>query len=155
MIIFTIIVLYMGRLSFHAKAHPLAMYQALESAYKHTKKNILLIECGWFANEHIKSSFEVAAKSIAPSIKVKFIDGRESENRQFAWAAADIFCSLSDNIQETFGITPIEAMASGLPVIVSDWNGYRDSVRHDVDGFRVKTTIPESGLGFDLLKRHS
>tara|TARA_Y100001968_G_C19440678_1_gene762342 strand:- start:1814 stop:3466 length:1653 start_codon:yes stop_codon:yes gene_type:complete len=151
----TIIVLYMGRLSFHAKAHPLAMYQALESAYKKTKKNILLVECGWFANDQIKLSFKEAASSAAPNIQVRFIDGRDLKNRQFAWAAADIFCSLSDNIQETFGITPIEAMASGLPVVVSDWNGYRDSVRHNVDGFRVKTTIPGNGLGMDFIRRHS
>ena len=32
----TIVVLYLGRLSFHAKAHPLAMYQALEKAVKNT-----------------------------------------------------------------------------------------------------------------------
>ena len=31
-----------------------------------------------------------------------------------------MFVSLSDNIQETFGLTPIEGMASGLPLIVSD-----------------------------------
>tara|TARA_B100000902_G_C27293913_1_gene908804 strand:- start:548 stop:2200 length:1653 start_codon:yes stop_codon:yes gene_type:complete len=151
----TVVVLYMGRLSFHAKAHPLAMYQALESAYKNTNKNILLVECGWFANEQIKVSFAEAAKSAAPNIQVRFIDGRDLKNRKLAWAVADIFCSLSDNIQETFGITPIEAMASGLPVIVSDWNGYRDSIRHEVDGFRVKTTIPQRGLGLDFIRRHS
>ena len=31
-IIYSIVVLFLGRLSFHAKAHPLAMYQALERA---------------------------------------------------------------------------------------------------------------------------
>ena len=41
-------------------------------------------------------------------------------------AIPDIFVSLSDNIQETFGLTPLEGMASGLPVVATDWNGYRD-----------------------------
>jgi hypothetical protein len=58
--------------------------------------------------------------------------------------------SLADNVQETFGLTPIEAMAAGLPTIVSDWNGYRDSVRHDIDGFRIPTVLPPSGMGLDL-----
>ena len=49
-----------------------------------------------------------------------FLDGREPEIRINIWSAADIFISLSDNIQETFGLTPIEAMANGLPAIVSD-----------------------------------
>ncbi len=46
----TLAVLYMGRLSFHAKAHPLPMYQALEAAALKSRKKVVLIECGWFAN---------------------------------------------------------------------------------------------------------
>ena len=32
-----------------------------------------------------------------------------------------------------------EAMAAGVPLVVSDWNGYRDLVRDGIDGFRVPT----------------
>lgn len=53
-------------------------------------------------------------------------------------AAADLFVSPIDNAQETFGITAIEAMAAGLPLVVADYNGYRDSVPDDV-GLRVPT----------------
>jgi hypothetical protein len=38
-----VVVLFMGRLSFHAKAHPLAMYQALEIATKSLGKRVLLL----------------------------------------------------------------------------------------------------------------
>ena len=34
----TLVVLFMGRLSFHAKAHPLALYQAIESAVKKNRQ---------------------------------------------------------------------------------------------------------------------
>ena len=47
--------------------------------------------------------------------------------------------SLVDNPQETFGLAVAEAMAAGLPLVVSDWNGYRDLVRDGMDGFRVAT----------------
>ena len=150
-----IVVLFMGRLSFHAKAHPLAMYQALEKASQKTGKNIKLIECGWHANDFIRDSFLEAAKKACPSVKVINLDGRSHAHRQTAWAAADIFCSLSDNIQETFGITPVEAMASGLPVVVSDWDGYKDTVRDGIDGFRVPTLMPQGGLGGDFAYRHA
>jgi glycosyltransferase involved in cell wall biosynthesis len=66
-----------------------------------------------------------------------------------------VFCSLSDNIQETFGIVPIEAMASGLPVVVSDWDGYKDTVRDGIDGFRIATCMPQAGLATDLALRHA
>ncbi len=152
----TIVVLYTGRLSFHAKAHPLAMYQALEKAAAQLPgHSIVLVECGWHANDHIAKAYAQAAQAACPSVRVVNLDGRLAASRQTAWASADVFCSLSDNIQETFGIVPIEAMAAGLPVVVSDWDGYKDTVRHGVDGFRVPTVMPSAGLGTDLALRHA
>ena len=154
----TLVVLFMGRLSFHAKAHPLAMYQALQIAAQIVKvsgKNIKLIECGWHANEFIEKAYRDAALHACPDVEVITLDGRKAKDRETAWAGADVFCSLSDNIQETFGIVPIEAMAAGLPVVVSDWDGYKDTVRHEVDGFRIRTTMPEAGLATDMALRHA
>lgn len=153
----THVVMFMGRLSFHAKAHPLAMYQALELASQRLPfdEKIVLIECGWHANEFIARAYAEAAEKACPSVRVITLDGRKPEDRDIAWASADIFCSLSDNIQETFGIAPIEAMAAGLPVVVSDWDGYKDTVRDGVDGFRITTVMPHAGLGTDLALRHA
>jgi glycosyltransferase involved in cell wall biosynthesis len=154
----TLVVLFMGRLSFHAKAHPLAMYQSLQKAalaVKASGKKIKLVECGWHANEFIEKAYRDAALQACPDVEVVTLDGRKPEDRETAWAGADVFCSLSDNIQETFGIVPIEAMAAGLPVVVSDWDGYKDTVRHEVDGYRIATTMPESGLATDLALRHA
>jgi starch synthase len=154
----TLVVLFMGRLSFHAKAHPLAMYQALQKAslaVKASGKKIKLVECGWHANEFIEKAYRDAALQACPDVEVITLDGRKAQDRETAWAGADVFCSLSDNIQETFGIVPIEAMAAGLPVVASDWDGYKDTVRHGVDGYRIATTMPEAGLATDLALRHA
>ncbi len=154
----TLVVLFMGRLSFHAKAHPLAMYQALQKAAQLVKasgKKVKLVECGWHANEFIQKAYQDAARQACPDVEVITLDGRKVQDRETAWAGADVFCSLSDNIQETFGIVPIEAMAAGLPVVVSDWDGYKDTVRHEVDGYRIATVMPEAGLATDLALRHA
>lgn len=153
----TLVVLFLGRLAFHGKAHPLAMYQALEQAAQTLSPDIkvVLIECGWHANDFMARAYPEAAALVCPSVRVVTLDGRKAENRLTAWAAADIFCSLSDNIQETFGITPIEAMAAGLPVVVADWDGYRDTVRDGIDGFRVPTLMPAAGSCRDLAMRHA
>jgi hypothetical protein len=82
------------------------------------------------------------------------VDGRDQDVRAMIWNAADIFTSLADNIQETFGLTPIEAMAAGLPAVVSDWDGYRDTVRHGIDGFRIPTLMAPAPYGGDLALQH-
>ena len=137
-----ILVLYMGRLSYHAKAHPLPMYMGLEAAARTSKRKIWLFQAGWFPNNYIEQEFIRAAQQLCPSVRMIIVDGRKPGIRRNIWFAADIFISLSDNIQETFGITPIEAMSAGLPVVVTDWDGYRDTVKEGETGFLVPTTMP-------------
>ncbi|MEZ2227913.1 glycosyltransferase family 4 protein [Microcoleus sp.] len=145
-----IVVLFVGRLTFSAKAHPVPMYMALEGAAQQTKTKIHLIQAGWIEDPREEPDFKNSAKVFCPSVNTIFLDGRKPEIRVNIWSAADIFISLSDNIQETFGLTPIEAMANGLPCIVSDWNGYKESVRHEIDGFRIPTLIPPPESCLDL-----
>ncbi len=149
-----VVILYVGRLSSHAKAHPLPMYQALEKAAARTKRKLHLVQAGWFASDVIEKQFVDGARKFCPSVNSIFLDGRDLQVRQNIWFAADIFTSLSDNIQETFGITPVEAMAAGLPVVATDWDGYRETVRDGVDGILVRTTFPAPGCGPDLAYRY-
>jgi len=139
--------LFLGRLSFHAKAHPHPMYVALEQVARETGRRITLIQCGWFANEFIGNAFKQGATDFAPSVRHVFLDGRDPGQRDEAWSASDVFISLVDNIQETFGLTPLEAMAAGKPVIVTDWDGYRETVPHDVAGLRIPTWMAPAPVG--------
>ena len=150
-----IVILYVGRLSFHAKSNPFPMYKAIAQVAKRSNKKLVLIECGWYGNQGIEDSFSEAAKYLCDGIRIIKVDGRENHLRMKSFASANIFCSLSDNVQETFGITPIEAMASGLPVIASDWNGYKDTVRNEIDGFLIPTLMPRPGDGLDLAARYA
>ncbi len=149
-----VVILYMGRFAAHAKAHPLPMYQALEKAAQKTDRKIHLVQAGWFATKAIEDQFKSGAIKFCPSVNTIFLDGRLKGVRQHVWHAADIFTSLSDNIQETFGITPVEAMAAGLPVVATDWDGYRETVRDGIDGILVRTTLPAPGCGADLAYRY-
>ncbi len=145
-----IAVLYFGRMSFHAKAHPLPMYLALEEAVKRTGKRMHLLQAGRFPNEGVEKEFREGARRYCPNVNAIFLDGRDQAVSDRVWFAADVFTSLSDNIQESFGLTPVEAMAAGLPVVVSDWDGYRDTVRHGVDGFLIPSWLPLPDSGSDL-----
>lgn len=148
-----VVVLFLGRLSFHAKANPAPMYLALESLAK--KHRLVLVECGWAASDLIAKALGDARAKLCPSVRSIVLDGRKQEERTQAWAAADMFCSLSDNIQETFGLTPIEAMAAGLPVIVTGWDGYKDTVRDGIDGITIPTLAAPPGTGLDVAARYA
>jgi len=138
-------VLFAGRLVFHAKAHPFQMFEALEAAAQASGQKLVLVLAGQAPNAAVITSYTSAMTALCPSVRAVFVDGKDFDRFRSCWAACDVFISLSDNIQETFGITPLEAMASGMPVIVSDWDGYRDTVRDGEDGFRITTYAPAPG----------
>lgn len=142
--------LFAGRLTFNGKAHPFQMYTGLERAAQATGRKLVLIQAGRFPSPAIEKAYRSAVAQWCPSVRAVFVEGGDPNAFAGAWRAADLFVSLSDNIQETFGITPIEAMAAGLPVLVSDWNGYKDTVRDGVDGFRVPSWAPPPGVGAEM-----
>jgi len=145
--------LHCGRLSFDAKAHPQQMFSALERAAKGGGQ-VHLIVCGRFAGAAIEQGFRAAAAQLCPSVRLTMLDGQAAGSHASAWAAADVFTSLADSVEEVSGLSPLEAMAAGLPCVVSDWGGYRDTVRNGVDGFRIPTVMPGTGAGLDLAQRY-
>jgi glycosyltransferase involved in cell wall biosynthesis len=148
----TVVALFVGRRAFAAKGHPQAMLMGLQAATERTGKPVALVECGWSPNQIIANTHNEAPAEFAPGITHRVVDGRQPADARRCWAAADLFMSLSDNIQETFGLTPLEAMAAGLPAVVTDWNGYRATVRDGVDGFRIPTRALAAGFGEPLSK---
>jgi starch synthase len=142
-----VVVLVAGRISVHSKAHPYPLMQALQHTAEETGKPIVLVLAGQAFTPPISEAFRSGAAAFCPDVRTVFVNGQDAAAYRGAWAAADLFASLADSIQETFGITPLEAMAAGLPALVSDWNGYKDTVRDGVDGFRVPTWAPLPGGG--------
>ncbi|WP_323795329.1 glycosyltransferase family 4 protein [Nisaea sp.] len=149
-----IVVLWLGRMSYYEKANPSPMFQAVEQAARLSGKKMRFIMAGWFPNETVERPlYEQAALGHAPSVRVEFADGNDRNVVARCWAGSDIFLSLVDNIQETFGITPVEAMAAGLPVVLSDWDGYRSTVQNGVQGLQIPTMLPPSGDGQLMAER--
>ena len=150
-----VLALWVGRLSFFEKAFPQPMFRALQRAAKDTGAKITFALAGWFPSELDRGRYEQAAKACAPDVTIRFLDGNDRELLGELWAASDLFLSLVDNIQETFGITPLEAMAAGLPVVASDWDGYRYTMRDGVEAFLIPTLGgPAGGFGPTMVARH-
>lgn len=89
-----VVILYLGRISFHAKAHPLPMYQAISNSSLKTKREIVLVECGWFGNEYIERAFDDGFSAICPSTRrTKYICHCPSFVSQIFDAPVDFYSS--------------------------------------------------------------
>jgi glycosyltransferase involved in cell wall biosynthesis len=146
-----------ARLTPDEKFDPLPVFMAMELAAEEVRAfgggKLHLIFCGQFREEIWTEMFAEAARRLMPSCGYHLLDGGDAAERKATLSGGDAFVFPIDNIQETFGLAPVEAMAAGLPVIVSDWDGMKDTVTPDI-GFRVPTEMPRAGLATYISNRH-
>lgn len=131
-----VVAVVLSRLAASGKFDPLPLYLAMAGAARRVDRPLHLLLAGLFVDPEEEHMFRAAAARLMPSVRLHIHDAREHPARRAALAAADMFLFPIDNIQESFGLAPVEAMAAGLPVVVSDWDGMRDTVTEDA-GFRV------------------
>ena len=133
-VIFTTI----ARLTPHEKFDPLPIFLAMQAAQRQLTggQRLHIAFCGQFREPYARKVFEEGAKALMPDVGFALLDGAKAEDRKAVLSGADVFLFMIDNIQETFGLAPLEGMAAGLPMLVSDWDGLKDTVSPDV-GFRV------------------
>jgi glycosyltransferase involved in cell wall biosynthesis len=142
-----------ARLSAHEKFDPLPIYRAMQAAQAQLSGQRLFVAlCGQFRDDYSRTIFEASAKALMPDVGFAVLDGGDAAARKAALSGADVFMFLIDNIQETFGLAPLEGMAAGLPMLVSDWDGLKDTVPPEA-GFRITTrTLPGGYLAPEALR---
>ena len=93
------------------------------------------------ADPEMARLIELAARREVTDL-VTFVGRRDRAELADYYAAADVF--VSTPWYEPFGITPVEAMASGTPVIGSDVGGIKYTVRDGETGFLVPPRDPDA-----------
>lgn len=79
---------------------------------------------------HIDESVQPIVQDYKDAENIHFVGWVDDLYEQFGRSALFVFPSLEDG----FGMVVVEAMASGLPVIVSENTGAKDCVREGIDG---------------------
>jgi glycosyltransferase involved in cell wall biosynthesis len=135
-----ILILYAGRFSHIDKMDLFPLLMAFKQASERSPaQRVSLVMAGSDSVYKYASRLEEFAADLSIADRMIIRTNLPDADMPDYYAAADIFISPSDNLQETFGISIIEAMSCGLPVICSDWDGYKELVEHEVTGFRVST----------------
>ena len=152
-----VVAVTIARLTPDEKFDPLPLFLAMELAAAEVRAfgggKLHLVFCGLFSEEIWSDVFATAAAQLMPSCGYHRLDGGNPDDRKATLSGGDIFVFPIDNLQETFGLAPIEAMAAGLPVIVTDWDGMKDTVTPEV-GFRIPTEMPRARLSGYVNQRY-
>jgi D-inositol-3-phosphate glycosyltransferase len=136
------VVLYLGRFSTAGKADLLPLLLAFHRS-RRLHPDARLVLAGDDTQHKIASSLRTAVAQIGCGDEVVVVENPSQAQKSALFGCADVFVSPADNLQETFGLTLLEAMAAALPVIASDWSGYRDIVLHQQTGLLVPTVLPQ------------
>lgn len=132
------VLLYLGRISPIDKADLLPLFQALSEVSLRNPSLDIRFVIGGQSTAGCEADIRRAAKDLKVNGTV-FLGNIPDASLVELYNAADVFVSPADSVQECFGLTPVEAMACGLPQIVSNWSGYGETVLHNVTGFLVPT----------------
>ncbi len=132
-----VVLLYTGRLSLQKNILPLI--QDFHNLLKLTSlKNVYFVIAGpfddlgnpytgiWYRENEFYQKYLSLLDGLPESSKerILYLGNLGAENLNLAYCGADMFVSMSAHNDEDFGMSPAEAMMSGLPVILSNWAGY-------------------------------
>ena len=133
-----VVLLYMGRMSVDKKGDLVPLLYVLRRLNAQSTRTVRLVLSGGVSPGMLKL-LQTSIQELNVSQYVLVLPNVSDQVKRNLYAAADIFVSPIDNLQETFGISVVEAMAAGLPVVASGFDGYRELVVDGVTGFLTPT----------------
>jgi D-inositol-3-phosphate glycosyltransferase len=135
--------LYLGRVTDEYKADLEPLLLAVRQVLNRYPRITLMI-AGHNASEGYGRRVMKLASELGLESILRIVPNFPRFAKSLLYASADIFVSPVDNVQETFGLTLLEAMSHSLPVVASDWSGYRDLVVDGETGFLIPTITSEN-----------
>ena len=83
------------------------------------------------------------------SDNIMILGWQSAEELNEVFNASDAFINLTLHHDENFGLSQIEAMSAGVPVIGTAWGGLKDTIENLEGGFPINTWVTDSGIRVD------
>ncbi len=125
--------LHMGRLNPFTKSDIFPLLITFHRLRKSMPNAVLIIAGVVHAKTYV-DALQKYVKQHRLSKSVRFILDPKTDDLPKIYRLADCFVSLSEYLGETFGLSVVESMASGVPVLCSDLACYRSLIRPGLDG---------------------
>ena len=113
-----------------ARHHPVKDQTTLLKGFASVEAQLPDVDLVMVGDGPLRAELEELARSLGVADRVKFLGIRKDV--AMVLRACDLFALTS--VSEAASLTLLEAMASGLPVVVSDVGGNPDIVRRGIDG---------------------
>ncbi len=148
------ILLYSGRVTLEKNVHSvLRIFSVIEKLVPNARL-VIAGKCQDFPfwefgayPRNLRGSLErVIAKLWIDKYKVRFFGHQEKENLCGLYNIADVVINMTLHHDENFGLSQVEAMACGTPVIGSNWGGLKDTIVDGETGYKVSTMMTASGI---------
>jgi glycosyltransferase involved in cell wall biosynthesis len=81
--------------------------------------------------------------------RIRYIGNMSSLELRSLYSSADAFVSMSVHNDEDYGMSPAEALATGLPVILTAWAGYKSFKLKNNECHLIDTSIGDNHIIYD------
>lgn len=97
----------------------------------------------------LEEKIQTRIEALEISDAVLILEWQTPRELNEAFNASDAFINLTLHHDENFGLSQIEAMSAGIPVIGTAWGGLKDTIQNLEGGFSIDTWVTDNGIRID------
>jgi glycosyltransferase involved in cell wall biosynthesis len=147
------LLLYVGRINIQKNLHTLfqmfaEVYNQIPDAYLcivGEEDDIVFGEFG-VRNTGYVQKLQTIAKEYGVQNRIKFVGSLFGEDLARMYSASDMVINVGFYHRENFGLSQAEAAACGVPVVCTEWGGFKDIVEDGKTGYFIDTIITKNGI---------
>lgn len=151
------ILFYSGRLTLEKNLHTLLkIFSVVQKAVPEARlvvagqwAEVPFMEFGVYPLSLVNTLIKVMDKLGVDQKRVHFVGQRGAAELRDLYNAADVAVNMTLHHDENFGLSQVEAMACGTPVVCTDWGGLKDTVVEGETGHKVRTVVSSQGVKLD------
>jgi D-inositol-3-phosphate glycosyltransferase len=130
--------LYFGRLSIWQKADLCGLIRCFANQFGTSSNQLILAGGAIHPEKNIEIQIIMAELASSGCKNISVMMNVDRHQKAALFSAADVFVSPSNSLQEVFGLSLVEAMLYQLPVIATNWSGYREIVLESYSGHLIE-----------------